>query len=74
MSRSRRRTPIVGITKADSDKRDKALANRRHRRAVHMALADDIEAPDRREVTNAATFSKDGKQWIGDRHPELMRK
>jgi hypothetical protein len=32
MSRSYRKTPIRGITTADSEKRDKQLANRRLRR------------------------------------------
>jgi hypothetical protein len=31
MSRSHRKTPVTGITKAESDTRDKVLAHRRQR-------------------------------------------
>jgi hypothetical protein len=39
MSRSRRKTPVTGITKAESDTRDQVLAHRRQRRRVRTALA-----------------------------------
>lgn len=61
MSRSRRRTPIIGITTADSEKQDKRRANRSWRAAIRHAFSDPW------------TMAKDGKKWVG-RLPALMRK
>jgi hypothetical protein len=75
MSRSRRRTPIVGMTIADSDKSGKIIGHRRTRAAVRNAVASGVEdMPDYRLTENPCVYPKDGKQWIGDRHPALMRK
>lgn len=75
MSRSRRRTPITGIACADSEKADKQMGHQRTRVAVRCAMARDVEAlPDRRQTENLYDYAKDGKQWLGDRHPKLMRK
>jgi hypothetical protein len=68
MSRSRHKTPITGIAKAESEKWDKQEANRRLRHRVKQALAVDTEAeilPERREVSNVWSFMKDGKHWWG---------
>jgi hypothetical protein len=72
MSKSRRRTPIIGMTMAESDKDGKRMANRRLRRQVRVALQEDREPALLREVSDVWTFPKDGKQWIDD--PKLMRK
>ncbi|MDO5058510.1 MAG: hypothetical protein Q4D82_01040 [Neisseria sp.] len=40
MSRSRRKTPIRGVTAAESEKQDKRFANRAFRRKEKMALAE----------------------------------
>ena len=79
MARSRRRTPIVGITTSDSEKDDKRRANRNCRRSLRHALrvganADLVLLPELRDVSNVWAMDKDGKQWIGGRLPELMRK
>jgi hypothetical protein len=78
MSRSCRKTPIVGITTAASEKRDKQLANRRLRRVVKRVLRDEPEAqvlPLKREVSDVWAMDKDGKCWFdAGRHAELMRK
>mgnify|MGYP003134548349 CR=1 FL=1 len=76
MTRSRRKTPITGMTCNDSEKQDKRLANRKLRAAERAWLTTDMQSPDpvMREVDEVATHSKDGKQWLGDRFPELMRK
>ena len=78
MTRSRKKTPISGITTAESEKQDKRLANRRVRRAVKQALATSVDVdvlPHRRDLTNPWTMAKDGKMWFNaDRFPEALRK
>ncbi len=80
MGKSVRKTPIFGITMAETEKKDKRLANRRFRRVVRAALEADCNAeilPLLREVSNVWGFDKDGKSWQGDwvkTHPEMMRK
>jgi hypothetical protein len=77
MSRSRRKTPIRGITTAQSEKQDKRIANRRLRRRVRSALRVDPDAPLPllREVSNPWRMDKDGKMLVDPaRHPEFMRK
>jgi hypothetical protein len=78
MSRSRRHTPIVGVTTAGSDKRDKVRAHRRERRAVKVYLSQqgtDESVPPGRTLHDVWTFAKDGKQRIDpDEFPKLMRK
>jgi len=65
MSRSRRKTPIIGITKSESDRRDKVLAHRRQRRRVRTALASGrAEVVTRRKAGDVWAFAKDGKQWF----------
>lgn len=79
MSRSRRKTPKVGLSTAASEKDDKAIAHRRTHHAVKQALAttddpDAMPAEPEHPRSGGWTFSKDGRQWIGRRHPKLMRK
>jgi hypothetical protein len=75
MSRSRRHTPIMGITKSKSDTRDKVLAHRRDRCRVRTALASGREDVSmRRKVGDVWRFAKDGKQRFDPhRWPKLMR-
>jgi len=76
MSRSRRHTPIAGVTKSKSDTRDKVLAHRRQRRRVRTALASGVaEVITRRKAGDVWSFAKDGKQRFDPRRwPKLMRK
>jgi len=78
MSRSARRSPVIGNTTAPSEKEDKQLAHRRHRRRVDQALGQDPETPvlpHRRETSNPWMMDKDGKQRFDpQRFPELLRK
>lgn len=74
MSRSYRRTPICGWSCAESEKRDKQLANRRLRRLVKGALATGGMIPEMHEVSQRCVFAKDGKQWFGDMLSKEMRK
>jgi hypothetical protein len=76
MSRSIKRTPIVGYSAAKSEKYDKRMANRCLRRRSREVLRTSGPGPLPllREVSNAATFNKDGKQWLDDPDPKDLRK
>jgi hypothetical protein len=79
MSRSVRKTPIIGIA-GDSDKSFKKAENKRKRAQVKVALnnADDlenVELPDEKEYGDPWASNKDGKQYLGwDTNPKWMRK
>jgi hypothetical protein len=73
MSRSRKKTPIFGITTASSEKRDKRLANRKLRRLTTTELRcslydDDLILPEIRDVSNVYNFEKDGKGYRPDQN------
>lgn len=77
MSRSRRKTPIRGMSSADSEKQDKRMANRKLRRRVRSVLRVEPEAPlpRLREVSNPWSMDKDGKRFFDpERYPQEMRK
>lgn len=74
MSRSRRNTPIVGMTTADSDKAFKQAEHRRDRRAVKVRLEFDEEPLPTKAFGNPWASEKDGKQWLTEPSPKLMRK
>jgi len=78
MTRSRRKTPICGITTSESEKADKAEAHRRIRRAVGEILRKNPDAdilPHERELSDPRDMDKDGKGRF-DPHafPKAMRK
>lgn len=68
MSRSRKKTPIFGITTSGSEKEDKQLWHRRFRRSA------DIEKTDKRLFSNRWNMDKDGKQYCSDIPEKYMRK
>ena len=74
MTRSIRRTPIVGVTTAETDKPFKAREHRRERRAVKVALGADEPLPDRRAFGDPWKGDKDGKQFLDEPDPRDMRK
>ena len=76
MSRSHRHNPIRGWTCADSEKRDKRLANRRHRRRNRVLVALGEEPLLDREAYDIDCLGdKDGKQYFDPvTRPECMRK
>ena len=78
MSRSRRKTPITGITTAESDGAWKAKAARklRHkvRQTLNTTLDSDAFAGKRWDVVNPWDAPKDGKAWLRQADPKLMRK
>jgi len=68
MSRSRRRTPIIGNTCARSEKDDKRRANRTLRTHLRGALVRmDEVLPVLRDVSTTWLFAKDGKHWLRNR-------
>ena len=72
MSRSLKRTPITGMTDADSEKIDRSLANRKLRRSTRQILSasgldcDSTALPTIRQVSDVSLFVKGGKQWLED--------
>ena len=78
MSRSRKQTPVHGISLARSEKQDKRLYNRHIRRLIRILLRlnPEIEVlPHLREHSNPWAMDKDGKSRFNPvEHPELMRK
>ena len=72
MARSKRKTPITGITTARSDKQDKILDHKQERAKVRDALSHQREPSSN---PRGQYFSKDGKQRFDpEKYPELMRK
>ena len=78
MSRSRRRTPITGITTARTDHPWKKAAARALRRAVRQSLKATLDgdrfAGKRWDLVDPWSSDKDGKFWFGPDRPELLRK
>jgi hypothetical protein len=72
MSRSRRKTPIMGMTTCRSEKKDKQIANRKLRVAVRTAMAAGADLmPMLNEISSVWSMGKDGRQWI--RNPATSR-
>jgi hypothetical protein len=78
MSRSKKRTPIGGITTARSEKQDKRFYNRRYRRVCKQVLQVSPESkllPHLREYSDPWAMDKDGKVWFDpEKYPKDMRK
>lgn len=78
MSRSRRKSPFIGYTTAETDKPWKAQSSRRVRRAVSAALQGGSTGEDlpvrRYAMTNPWDAPKDGKQRLEDPTSSLLRK
>ncbi|MBK6835329.1 MAG: hypothetical protein IPG89_14105 [Bacteroidetes bacterium] len=75
MSRSLKKTPISGITKAESEKEDKRLANRRHRRVTKIEVNKGDEVVGKlKEVSNVWSFEKDGKRYLRSISKKDLRK
>lgn len=90
MSRSYKKTPIIGHTAAESEKYDKKIWHRRFRHKTKDILRsmrndpdmiDDTVMPVESDVSNTWAMSKDGKTYLGnwlkknmDRIREIMGK
>lgn len=75
MSRSRKKTPILGMTTAGSEKSDKQEANRKFRRRIKQEVADSQDVlSEKREVSDVWDFAKDGKQYMNSLAAKNLRK
>ena len=79
MSRSFKHTTISAITTAQSEKRDKQLANRRFRRiSKHRVRTETEPLIDLNEISDIWDFQKDGKRYFDSdkakKFPKLFRK
>lgn len=78
MTRSRRRTPIIGFTTAGSERRAKRFASRALRRRIRVLLrraAPPDVLPTSRELSDCWAWPKDGRQRFDPgRFPALLRK
>ena len=78
MSRSKKKTPIGGLTGARSEKQDKRLYNRRYRHICKLVLHVNPECellPHLREYSNPWCMDKDGKVLFDPKkYPKGMRK
>lgn len=76
MTRSRKKSPIAGITTAESEKTDKLAAHRRERRRIRQLLpAEPDILPHTREISSPWLMAKDGKQYLGHQaKPAHLRK
>lgn len=77
MARSRKKTPIRGLTSADSEKEDKRRANRKLRRSVRETLSQDSSlerAAEMREVSNVWSMGKEGKYYLNKAEQKDLRK
>ena len=77
MSRSKRKTPVRGITSSDSEKADKAASHRKIRRTIRkiVPVAPEAVLPQEKQLTNPYSMAKDGKARFNPaKSPELLRK
>ena len=78
MSRSRKKTPITGISSADSEKAEKQANHRRERRRIRQVLGVEPECevlPHTRELSNPWIMSKDGRVYRASwKEPKNFRK
>ena len=75
MSRSKKKTPIHGMTTAASEAQDKELWHRAYRRGERQRVRLDADPLPGEENAYSSTWKmdKDGKVYIPD-DPVLMRK
>lgn len=68
MSRSRKKTPIHGMTACESEKKDKRIWHKRLRTAERDRLITDPESePTKfRQVSQIGAMGKDGKCYMTD--------
>lgn len=71
MSRSRRKTPMGGMAKAESEKEFKRQEHQRERANVRSGEIDDVNS---KAFGNPWAGPKDGKRYWGSVDPEYLAK
>jgi hypothetical protein len=74
MARSFRKSPIVPVSVAPTDKPFKVSEHRRLRRAVKVALLVGDDPPAEKAFGNPWNGRKDGKRYLAEPSPSAMRK
>ena len=75
MARSKRKTPIFGLTTARSEKQDKRRWNRTFRRIARLKTQTGAEVPVKIEaVTDVWDGNKDGKRYFRNYSTKDLRK
>lgn len=80
MSRSYRKTSIVGVAYGASEKQDKRFANRKLRRKIKSSFQKDdfydenYICPEMREVSDTWGMSKDGKYYFDENKNSTFKK
>lgn len=75
MSRSRKKIPKLGFSSADSEKKDKRMANRMFRRINRQLLHSDKEpVSNMNEIITRWEMDKDDKRYVKNVDPKQMRK
>ena len=77
MARSKRKTPVIAITTATSEKDDKLASHRKIRRTIRRIIPTnpDSTLPLEKELTNTYSMAKDGKlRFDPKKLPKLLRK
>jgi hypothetical protein len=76
MSRSKRKTPVRGMSSSESEKADKQASHRKLRRVARVAVEQgEPVLPLEKELTNTWSMDKDGKRRFDPvAQPRLMRK
>src|SRR5262249_18519153 len=70
MSRSRKHTPVSGLSNSESEKKDKVRAHRTERHAVKSKLSETLDQDvigSEHKRSRGWTFAKDGKRFL--KHP-----
>ena len=75
MSRSKKKTPIIGFSSSDSEKKDKRIANRSFRHKAKQQIKTGQEpVTDMNEIITTWDMAKDDKRYIKKPTPKQMRK
>jgi hypothetical protein len=74
VSKSRRKTPVFGITTAESDKEFKRREHKRERTVVRDSLAVGVDVPHPKQFGNPWASEKDGKRYWHAAEAKDMRK
>ena len=75
MARSRKKSPITGITNAKTEKSNKRKANRKFRRVAKVQIKKgDTRLVSIKEVSDVWSFDKDGKQFLQNPTKKDFRK